>query len=111
MELLLASIPSWGSNWTGWRRATIQKIGGQAHAFRPISPLAFFLKKTEWLQDKDDKQTVRFCPSDRWYIPSIARLGGRHQFSHLMPMPVSVASKLDKNQKLVEALDKLGMPI
>ena len=110
MELLLASIPSWGVRWKNWKSATISKIGGEAHKFSPVSPLAFSLRKMKWMQGEVDEETIRFRPSDRWHIPSPALIGGLHQFSHLMPIPVSVASVLSRNPELTASMKELGMP-
>ena len=110
MELLLASIPSWQKRWKNWESATIRKIGGEAHRYSPVSPLAFSLRETKWMQGETDEETIRFRPSDRWHIPSPALIGGLHQFSHLMPMPVSVASVLSRNPELTASMKELGMP-
>lgn len=110
MELLLVSIPSWQKRWKNWESATIRKIGGEAHRYSPVSPLAFSLRETKWMQGETDEETIRFRPSDRWHIPSPALIGGLHQFSHLMPMPVSVASVLSRNPGLTASMKELGMP-
>lgn len=110
MELLLVSIPSWQKRWKNWESATIRKIGGEAHRYSPVSPLAFSLRETKWMQGETDEETIRFRPLDRWHIPSPALIGGLHQFSHLMPMPVSVASVLSKNPGLTASMKELGMP-
>ncbi|RDH87668.1 MAG: hypothetical protein DIZ78_03680 [endosymbiont of Escarpia spicata] len=109
MELLLVSIPAWDSRWKDWKRTTIRKITGKPDWISLISPLAFTLTQTPWLQDREDDRIFQFRPSDRWYIPSAALIGGRHQFSHLMPMPTSIASTLSNTPGLVEALINLGM--
>jgi len=106
MELLLTSVPWWES----WERATIRKIGGEAHRLSPVSPLAFSLRETAWMQGSTDDEPIRFRPSDRWYIPSPALIGGLHQFSHLLPIPASIASTLSRSPKLVESMIELGMP-
>ena len=62
------------------------------------------------MQGETDEETIRFRPSDRWHIPSPALIGGLHQFSHLMPMPVSVASMLSRNPGLTASMKELGMP-
>jgi len=110
MELLLVSIPSWQKRWKNWESATIRKIGGEAHRYSSVSPLAFSLRATKWMQGETDEESIRFRPSDRWHIPSPALIGGLHQFSHLMPMPVSVASVLSRNQGLIASMKELGMP-
>lgn len=110
MELLLASLPSWETRWKNWKTATICKIGGEAHRLSIDSPLAFSLRETRWMRGEADEETIRFKPSDRWHIPSPALIGGVHQFSHLMPMPVSVASVLSRNPELTELMKELGMP-
>jgi hypothetical protein len=110
MELLLASIPSWQKRWKNWESATIRKIEGETHKYSPVSPLAFSLSETRWMQGETDEETIRFRPSDRWHIPSPALIGGLHQFSHLMPMPVSVATVLSRNPVLTASLKELGMP-
>ena len=110
MELLLVSIPSWQKRWKNWESATIRKIGGEAHRYSTVSPLAFSLRETTWMQGETDEETIRFRPSDRWHIPSPALIGGLHQFSHLMPMPVSVASVLSRNPGLTASMKELGMP-
>ena len=112
MKLLLISIPSWETEtqWKYWKRVTIRKIGGDPHRLSPVSPLAFSLRESAWMQGTIDGEQIRFRPSDRWYIPSPALLGGLHQFSHLMPMPVSVTSMLSSIPGAVEAMKALGMP-
>ena len=110
MELLLVSIPSWEMRWNNWKSVTIHKINGETHRYSPVSPLAFSLRETKWMQDETDEETIRFRPSDRWHIPSPALIGGLHQFSHLMPMPVSVASVLSGDPELTASMKKLGMP-
>ena len=110
MKLLLISIPSWEIHWKNWKKATIYKLHRELHRLYPISPLAFSLRETEWMQGKTDGESSRFLPSDHWYIPSPALLGGLHQFSHLMPMPFSVTSMLSSIPGAVEAMKSLGMP-
>ncbi len=110
MELLLVSIPSWQMRWKNWKSATIRKIGGEAHRYSPVSPLSYSLRETKWMQGEIDEETIRFRPSDRWHIPSPALIGGLHQFSHLMPMPVSVATVLSRNPVLTASMKELGMP-
>ncbi len=110
MELFLTSIPSWEIQWKNWKRVTIRKIRGEPHKFAPVSPLAFSLKETAWMQCEVDDETIRFRPLDRWYIPSPAMGGGLHNFSHLMPMPVSIAAVLSKNPDLISSMNELGMP-
>jgi len=110
MELLLVSIPSWQKRWKNWESATIRKIGGEAHRYSPVSPLAFSLRETKWMQGETDDESIRFRPSDRWHIPSPALIGGLHQFSHLMPMPIFVASVLSRNPGLTASMKELGMP-
>ncbi len=107
MELLLASIPSWAMWWENWESAKIKKITGEQDWFFLISPLAFSLRETKWMQAKIDEETIRFRPSDRWHIPSPASMGGLHQFSHLMPMPASV---LSGDPELTASMKDLGMP-
>ena len=110
MKLLLVSIPTWAQHWKKWKSATIRKIRGEADSLSPASPLKFFLRQTRWMLDETDEKTIRFRPSDRWHIPSPAQLGGIHQFSHLMTMPVSVNSMLSGNLELTESMKELGMP-
>ena len=110
MKLLLISIPSWGMMWKNWKSITIQKIDGRPHSFSPNSPLVFSLRETKWMQDKADEETIKFRPSDCWYIPPPALIGGRHQFSHLMLIPDSVASILSGNPELIVSMKDLGMP-
>ncbi len=112
MELLLVSIPSWQNRkrWKKWNRATIRKIGGQAHNYSSISPLKFSLMKTEWMQGDIDEETIRFRPSDRWHIPYPDLVARPHQFSHLKPIPTSVASVISSNPELTTSMKELGMP-
>ncbi len=105
MELLLASIPFWKN----WENVTIRKVSGARRKYSLDSPLAFLLKKTKWMQGEVDEETIRFRPSDRWYIPLPEQRGGLHLFSHLKPMPASVTSALDANSELVKSMQGLGM--
>ena len=111
MKLLLLSIPSWETQWKNWKRATIYKIRPKLHRLYPVSPLAFSLREVEWMQGKIEGKSIRFRPSDRWYIPSPSLIGGLHQFSHLMPMPSSVTSILSGSPDRVNSMKELGMPI
>ena len=104
--LLLVSIPSWRQSWS---RVRINKIDGIAHYFSPESPLAFVLREIPWMQGTIDDETIRFRPRDRWYIPSPAMGGGLHNFSHLLPIPASIAAVLSKNPDLVSSMSELGM--
>jgi len=110
MGLMFGSIPLWDTLWPQWKRVIIRKIRGESHSFSPDSPLAFSLKKMSWMQGTVGDKKVQFRPSDRWYIPSPALIGGSHQFSHLQPMPTSIASILGKNPLLITSMNKLGMP-
>lgn len=113
MKLLLTSIHLWEmeTQWENWNRVIIRKIGGDPHRLSPISPLAFCLRETAWMSEKADGEDIRFCPSDRWYIPLPSLIGGLHQFSHLMPMPSSVTSILSGSPDRVNSMKGLGMPI
>ena len=110
MKLLLISIPSWETQWKNWKRVTIRKSRGDPHRLSPVSPLAFSLRETAWMQEKTEDESIRFRPSDRWYIPYPALIGGLHQFSHLIPMPGSIASRLRGNPEREESMKELGMP-
>ena len=111
MRLLLESIYLWETRWKNWERVTIRKIYPRRHKHTPLSPLAFSLKEAAWMQDAVNGEIKRFRPADRWYIPTPALLGGIHQFSHLNPIPNSVASLLNENSELVESIKTLGMPV
>ena len=109
MKLLLVSIPSWNMRWKNWKRVRIRKINGEDYSFYPDSPLVYSLMFTEWMQGIVGDKVVRFRPFDRWYIPPDQQ-GQPHQFSHLMPVSVSIASMLSRNYKLIASMKDLGMP-
>ena len=110
MELLLASIPTWQKRWKDWKNTTISKIWNRPHSYSPVSPLAFSLRETKWMQGETDEEPIRFRPLGRWYIPSAALIGGLHQFSHLILMPVFVAAALSRSPELTASMKELGMP-
>jgi hypothetical protein len=111
MKLLLISIPLWGAKWNNWSIIEFNKVSGKKHYYNPISPLIFALKSIPWMLVKISGETVTFRPSEKWYIPSAALMGGIHQFSHLKPLPEQVASKMKGNLSLINTMSKLGMPI
>jgi len=107
MDLLLVSITSW-EKYSEWKKIKIHKINGHRHIYSPISPLIFSLRDEKWMIGEIDEEMIQFRPSDRWHIPSPA--GGLHQFSHLKPIPASVASVLKGNPELTASMNELGMP-
>lgn len=110
MQLVLVSMPNWDRLFPSWKMTQIRKIGGAHHTLTPRSFLVFFLQTVKWLQGAFNEETVEFAPPDRWYIPAFSRLGGIHQYSHLHPIPVDVASVIDGNPAAAEMMSELGMP-
>ena len=110
MNLILHSMSSWGIWCEDWEETVFEKLTGEWSFLRSESPLAFALRKLTWMHDEVNGKSVNFSPSDRWYIPTSSLVGGLHMFTHLMPMPDSIASILDENVELVELMKKLGMP-
>jgi len=108
-KLLLISISSWEEKWKGWQSVRISKLSGEKNWLTPVSPLAFSLRELPWMQDSTDDRSSQFRPSDRWYIPSPALVGGIHQFSHLKLIPSSITTVLSRNSMLVKSMKKLGM--
>ena len=109
-KILLDSIPRWNTRWKTWERATVQKIEGESGWISLDSPLDFSLREATWMHDPIVDDTNRYRPSDCWYIPPLARLGGLHQFSHLRLIPHSIAEMLDTDPDRVCSLINLGMP-
>lgn len=109
MRILFASIPNL-RGLGNWEHLFIEKIGGDQHKFKVISPLKYFLQEMAWLTGVDQEDVGFFRPTDRWYVPSLA-LGGRSfQYSHLNPVPISVIRIFEKDPVLLTIMEELGMP-
>ena len=107
MRAVLRSLSVWGQE---WKTLSINKVGGDRHVFEIESPLHFWLRHNVWLAAAKEEGFDFFSPMERWYIPSLSFHGRFHQFSHLNPMPVELAAKLDRDADLVAILEGLGMP-
>ena len=109
-KILLDSIPRWKTRWKTWEQARLRKTEGESAWIRFDSPLFFLLREVDWMHDSIVDDTNRNRPSDCWYIPRLARVGGLHQFSHLRLIPHSIAEMLDMDPDRVCSLINLGMP-
>ena len=111
MELILVSASRWEAKWPDWKNTDIRKVDGHYNVFRPKSILHYILRTFDWLQATIDDKEICFGISDRWYIPNPSSIGGMHQFSHLRPIPKSIATILGRDDRIVEAMIKFGMPL
>lgn len=105
MQALLDSMGGWG---TAWRTASFERKEGNSDRPQAASPLLFALRTIPWLGITNAETTEWFRPDERWHIPVLA--AHAWQFSHLRPLPVNLANRIDSSPMLAEALRALGMP-
>ena len=108
-DLILASLARWEE---GWEEVTITKntkYGGRSWSRRITSPLKFWLSTLPWLDDGHDygQQPLR----QRWFVSEALLRGQRGRFRHLSPLSLPLAHRLGDDQKLLQALETLGLEI
>lgn len=104
-RLVLDSLGAWP---TGWESATIRKSGGRPWSKSVTSPLKYWLKKLAWFNDGTN---VERPLSQRWLVPESLFRGQSDRYSHLAPLSLDLAHKLNNEPKLKAALIGLGINI
>ena len=104
-RLVVDSMRGWPS---GWERATVRKVGGEA-SVRPItSPLKHWLGAAAWLSDGVGGERLL---ADRWLVPMSLLRGQRERFRHLRPLSLELSRRLDGEAELLESLQRLGLSV
>ena len=104
-RLVLDSLGSWP---TGWESATIRKSDGRSWLKYVTSPLKYWLKTLAWLNDGDN---VEQPLSHRWLVPESLFRGQSDRYSHLDPLSLKLAHRLNTEPELKAALIELGMNV
>ncbi|MCY4155840.1 MAG: hypothetical protein OXF66_00095 [Gammaproteobacteria bacterium] len=104
-RLVVDSMGGWPS---GWERATVRKVLGNPSVLPITSPLKYWLGATAWLSDGIDKERLL---SKRWLVPASLLRGQRERFSHLRPISLELARRLDSEEELLGTLKSLGLNI
>ena len=108
-DLILTSLARWEE---GWDEVTIikdTKLGGRSWSQRVTSPLKHWLSTLPWLDDGRDwgRQPLR----QRWFVPEALLLGQTGRFRHLSQLSLPLARRLGEDQKLLQALETLGLKV
>ena len=104
-DLVLASLGSWPA---GWKSATVSKTWGRPWSCEVTSPLKYWLKTLAWLSDKSDVEQLL---GRRWLVPESLLRGQRDRYSHLDPLSLDLARRLNAEPVLKAALTELGLNI
>ena len=104
-RLVLDSLGAWP---TGWESATIRKSGGRYWSESVTSPLKYWLKKLAWF---NDGANVERPLSQRWLVPESLLRGQSDRYSHLDPLSLELAHKLNTEPELKSALTDLGLNV
>ena len=102
-RLVLASFEQWPA---GWESAVIHKVAGHSWSRRITSPVKYWLKTLSWCRDRADvEQPLR----SRWIVPESYLRGQRERYSHLDPLSLDLARKLNDHPERRETLVRLGL--
>ena len=104
-RLVLDSLGAWP---TGWESATIRKFDGRPWSESVTSPLKYWLKTLAWL---NDGANVERPLSQRWLVPESLFRGQGDRYSHLDPLSLDLAHRLNNEPKLKAALTGLGINV
>ena len=104
-RLVLDSLEAWP---TGWESATIRKSGGRPWSESVTSPLKYWLKTLAWF---NDGANVERPLSQRWLVPESLLRGQSDRYSHLDPLSLELAHKLNTEPELKSALTELGLNV
>ena len=104
-RLVLASLRHWPN---GWESVAIDKTGGYSWSTRITSPLKYWLNTLAWL---GDRASVEEPLGRRWLVPESYLRGQRERFSHLAPLSLDLARRLNDDPELKDALVALGMNV
>lgn len=104
-RLVLDSLGSWP---TGWESATIRKFDGRPWSESVTSPLKYWLETLAWF---NDSANVERPLSQRWLVPESLLRGQSDRYSHLDPLSLDLAHRLNNEPKLKAALIGLGINI
>ncbi|MCY4159972.1 MAG: DUF3883 domain-containing protein [Bacteroidetes bacterium] len=105
-DLILASLTHWED---GWEEVTIKKRERWPWSQQITSPLKHWLSTLPWLDDGHDggQKALR----QRWLVPASLLQGPKGRFRHLSPLPLPLAYRLAKDEKLLRGLEQLGLNV
>ena len=104
-RLVLASLDHWNA---GWESVTVQKIDGHSRQWHVTSPLKHWLRTFAWLSDSDEGEQPL---SRRWLAPVSILRGQFERYSHLDPLSLDLARRLDTDPGLKKQLVRLGLNV
>ena len=108
MDVVLRSAGQWPK---AWETLVLERRKGNADTLTLRSPLAWKLSELNWIGVTERDELSWSRPADRWHVPASALLGGQAwQFAHLRPLPATLATQLDLDTRLQDAMRQLGMP-
>ncbi|MCI0150315.1 hypothetical protein KNO81_31070 [Paraburkholderia sediminicola] len=105
-EVVLHSLPHWKA---ALAPLGLTKQGGQSHRMLVTGPLKHFLGSARWLPIAKGGATEWASLRDRWHVPANTMAGRTRHFSHLKPLPLVLAKRLDAESELAGCLHSLGL--
>ena len=105
-RLILASLAHWP---TDWQSVVARKTYGQDWTQRVTSPLKHWLQTTPWLGEHGEGAAQLL--SSRWLVPESLLRGQAGLFSHLDPLTLDLAHRLNIGRSLREQLLQLGLNV
>ncbi len=105
-EVVLHSLPHWKA---ALAPLGLTKQGGQSNRMLVTSPLKHFLGSARWLPIAKGGATEWASLRDRWHVPANTMAGRTKHFSHLKPLPLVLAKRLDAESELADSLHSLGL--
>ena len=103
-DLVLASLGSW----FGWESATVSKTSGNYWERTVTSPMKYWLKTLAWLNDQSG---VEQPLGRRWLVPESLLRGQHDRYSHLDPLSLGLARRLNAEPVLKDALTRLNLNV
>ena len=104
-RLVLASLEHWTVE---WESAVIKKISGNSWSTRVTSPLKYWLMILSWFNDRTD---VEHPLGHRWLVPESLLRGQQGRYSHLNPLSLDTARRLNGEPTLKDSLTRLGLNV
>ena len=101
-ELLLASFQHWPSDWC---RIEVQKTQGNPWTLSLKSPLRHALRTLGWFAVSELLRPL--C--ERWFVREALLGSQRERYSHLRPLPITMARRLAADPELLKQLTALGL--
>ena len=105
-RLMLASLDRWDSD---WESIHIRKVNGRSWSEIVVSPLRYWLRTLAWLSDSVAESAKPL--SRRWLVPVSLLRGQSERYSHLDPLSLDLAHRLNNGSALQKQLIGLGLNV